>query len=140
MKSLRNLFIVFVLLSSNCFAQLIPIEEDPRPETTEYSRELLTSVNWIIDGSDHHIYKLSFSDTKLAVYNDDELTGEQEYYLASTSFGCTTGIFIENNVGNVLKGKYIITTGGCIEIISLTDSKLEYRSVPNGNYMTASPE
>ena len=131
-KIMKKLQILYLLLafSIGCSAQTnIPTN----------TKEILVSKNWIVDGPEIDIYKMVFTNTKMILSLNGNLIGEEEYYLTNNLNECSDG-FIQSNVGSTMAGKYIITKKMCLELISISSTKLVIKSLNNNTITTAYPE
>lgn len=129
MKKLQILYLLLVL-SVSCSAQTnIPSNV----------KQILMSKNWIIDGVEKDIYKTAFTNTKMSLSLNGNLIGEEEYYLSNNLNECSGG-FVQSNVGSNMVGKYIITKKMCMELLTITSTKLVMKSLNNNTITTASPE
>ncbi|PRP67816.1 hypothetical protein [Nonlabens agnitus] len=121
------------MLSFSCAAQSVPPN----------AKEILTSKDWKIDGYGvENIYKIKFTNTAIIVHHNNELIGELEYYFSTTLNDCSPNGFNENNVGDTLSGKYLISEKSCLELINVSENELKFKSVYGGNpnnITTASP-
>lgn len=122
-----------IILMIACSAQSVPPN----------AKDILTFKDWKIDGfGAENVYKIKFTDTKIIVYHNGELRYEREYYFSTTLNDCSPDGFNENNLGNSLGGKYLISENSCLELINVSEDELKFKSVYGGNpntVTTASP-
>lgn len=131
MKKIK--FVIVFMVSFSCAAQSVPPN----------AKKILTSQDWKIDGSGaENVYKIKFTDSKTIVYHNGELRYEREYYFSTTLNDCSPNGFNRSNLGNSLGGKYLISKNSCLELISVSDNELKFKSAFGGNpnnITTASP-
>ena len=114
------LFISYMLFSISCKSQ------SNLPSNTS---EILISKNWILEGVENYKHKIKFTGTKMTVFSNDTIIGEEDYYLSNELGHCEPSSFIQANVGVITIGKYIITKKLCMEIKNISNSKLEIKNV-----------
>ncbi len=102
-------------------------------QSVELSRSALINKKWkMIDLTDKMIEEV-YSPTKIESYYNGNFFCESIYYLSDK----IDTVFVEANVGNAIKGKYIICrlisaendNFTVLEVISVSDSALTLRNV-----------
>jgi hypothetical protein len=130
---MKNLILIYALIvfSFGCAAQ---------SNVPSNAKDILISKNWILDRKEDHQYKIIFSTTKMTTYSEGVIIGEDEYYLSDDLSHCSTNGFIQANVGTSNIGKYIITKDFCLELMNVSNTKLEFNNLKLNTNMSATPE
>jgi len=125
-----NFHLILIIATFGCAAQS-NLPTNPK--------SILTSKDWKLEVYDDHVYKLVFTDTNLIMYSNGELIGDDKYYVVEKLNQCGLGKFIESNVGVLSTGKYIVCDGFCLELISVTYNRIEFKNLKTNSDMAAIP-
>lgn len=130
---MKNFILIYTLVtfSFGCAAQ---------SNLPSNAKNILTSKSWIIDRVEDYKYKIVFTSTKMITYSESVIIGEDEYYFYNDLSHCSANTFVQNNVGNLNTGKYIITKDYCLELIHVSNTKLEFKNLKLNINMSATPE
>ncbi|MDW5289681.1 hypothetical protein [Formosa sp. PL04] len=76
----------------------------------------------------------------MTTYSEDVIIGEDDYYFYNDLSHCSANTFVQSNVGSLSTGKYIVTKDFCLELINVSNTKLEFKNLMLGGSMSATPE
>lgn len=132
MKNIQTLTLnILLALSFGCFAQ---------SSIPSNAKQILISKEWIMDGLESDEHKIVFTNTKMTVYSNGDLIGEDEYYFVNEVSECGPNKFKESNVGVLNTGKYLVFKNYCLELINISNYKLEFKNLVTNSITSATPK